>query len=167
MKNASPIAKRFREVLLDGRWIANTNYKELLSDLSWQQATTPIGSLNTIAALTFHIDYYIGGVLQVFEGGSLDIRDKYSFDLPPIRSQADWEKLVHQLWQHSERFAQHIESMSEEQLLAPFVKAQYGDYLRNIEGMIEHCYYHMGQIAILKKMILEAERGELVLPAKK
>lgn len=28
-----------------------------------------------------------------------------------------------------------------------------GSYLRNIEGVIEHSYYHLGQISLIKKMI--------------
>lgn len=56
MNNASTqIASRFREVILDGHWIANTNFKDQISALDWQQANTKIGDLNTIALLTFHI----------------------------------------------------------------------------------------------------------------
>lgn len=56
------LAKRFREVLLDGLWIANTNFKDQLSDVSWEQAVIKIDSLNTISMLTFHIGYYIAGL---------------------------------------------------------------------------------------------------------
>lgn len=52
------IAGRLREVLLNGHWIANTNYKEEIRNLNLQQANQKIGSLNTIAALTYHINYY-------------------------------------------------------------------------------------------------------------
>ncbi len=54
--------------MLDGLWIANTNFKDQLSDVTWEQAVTKIGSLNTIAMLTFHIDYYIAGIIPVFKG---------------------------------------------------------------------------------------------------
>ncbi|MEG2310345.1 MAG: DUF1572 domain-containing protein, partial [Chryseobacterium sp.] len=77
MSTTSQLSKRFREVLLDGKWIANTNFKEQLSDVTWEQATTKIDSLNTIAMLTFHIDYYIAGLVNVFEGGDLEIKDKF------------------------------------------------------------------------------------------
>ncbi|MGK0391482.1 MAG: hypothetical protein ACI94Y_004247 [Maribacter sp.] len=69
--------------------MANTNLKAQLSDLTWKQATTKIGSLNTIASLAFHINYYIAGVADAFENGSLDIRDKYSFDCIPPSSAED------------------------------------------------------------------------------
>ncbi len=154
MENSTQLAKRFKEVLLDGKWIANTNYKEQLADITWQEARHKIGSLNTIAALTFHVNYYISGVADFFEKGKLEIHDKYSFDLPPIQSEADWKNLVNELIINSERFAKQVEAMSDEQLDATFVQEKYGTYRRNIEGMIEHSYYHLGQISLIKKMIL-------------
>lgn len=154
-KLTTQTAKRFREVILNGVWIANTNFKAQLSDLTWEQATTKIGSLNTIAALTFHVHYYIAGLVNVFKGGSLDIKDKYSFDMPPIQSQEDWEKLVNQLWQDAEQFADLVEKMSDTRLDDIFTDEKYGDYRRNLEGMIEHSYYHLGQIVLIKKMVLE------------
>ncbi len=36
MENPNEIANRFREVLLDGTWIANTNYQDQLSNVTWQ-----------------------------------------------------------------------------------------------------------------------------------
>lgn len=153
MENSKQLAQRFREVILNGKWIANTNYKDQLSGVSLEQATQRVGSLNTLALLAFHINYYIGGILNVFEGGSLDIRDKYSFDLPPLQSQEEWESLLNSLWTNAERFAQHVEAMTEEQLEASFVDEKYGNYRRNIEGVIEHSYYHLGQISLIKKMI--------------
>jgi uncharacterized damage-inducible protein DinB len=155
MKRTQQIADRFREVILNGTWIANTNFKDQLSDLDWQQATTQIGSLNTIAALTFHINYYIAGVLNVLEGGPLEIRDRYSFDLPPIRSAEDWDKLKQRLWENAEQFARQIELMPDQKLDAVFVDEKYGTFLRNIEGMIEHSYYHLGQVTLIRKMILQ------------
>lgn len=154
MSTTSQLAKRFREVLLDGKWIANTNFKEQLSDVTLEQATTKIDSLNTIAMLTFHIDYYIVGLVNVFEGGDLEIKDKFSFDLPPIESQEQWEALLNKLWDDSEKFAILLEQMPDSKLNKVFVDEKYGTYLRNIDGMIEHAYYHLGQITLIKKLIL-------------
>lgn len=154
MSTTSQLAKRFREVLLDGKWIANTNFKEQLSDVTLEQATTKIDSLNTIVMLTFHIHYYIAGLVNVFEGGDLEIKDKFSFDLPPIESQEQWENHLNKLWQDSEKFATLLEQMPDSKLDEVFVDEKYGTYLRNIDGMIEHSYYHLGQITLIKKMIL-------------
>ncbi len=156
MSATKQIADRFREVILNGKWIANTNFKEQVQDLDWQQATTQVGSLNTIALLTFHIDYYIAGIVNVLKGGSLDIRDRFSFDMPPIQSQEDWERLRDKLFSDAESFADLVEQLPDEQLDAPFVDEKYGTYRRNIDGMIEHAYYHMGQVVLIKKLAAAA-----------
>ena len=157
METSNQLANRFREVFLNGTWIANTNYKDQLSGLNWKQAITKIGSLNSILALTYHINYYVAGVLQVFEGRNLDIRDKYSFDFPDVKSEEEWNVLLNDLLSNAEKFASHIELMPNEKLENNFVDKKYGSYRRNIEGMIEHSYYHLGQISLIRKMILELD----------
>ncbi|WP_294284721.1 DinB family protein [uncultured Chryseobacterium sp.] len=154
MSTVLQLAKRFREVLLDGLWIANTNFKDQLSDVTWEQAVAKVGSLNTIAMLTFHIDYYIAGLIDVFEGGDLEIRDRYSLSLPPVESRQQWETLVNKLLSDAEQFASLLEQMPEAKMNEPFANEKYGTYLRNIDGMIEHCYYHLGQITLIKKLVI-------------
>jgi uncharacterized damage-inducible protein DinB len=160
MENPNQIASRVREVFFNGKWIANTNYMELLSNLNWKQATKEIDSLHSIAALTYHINYYLAGILNVFEGGSLDIRDKYSFDLPKIESEGDWENLKNNFWTNAEKIAGTIERLAGEKLDDLFVDEKYGTCRRNIEGMIEHGYYHLGQISLIKKMIQNSENKD-------
>lgn len=150
------IASRLREVFLNGKWIANTNYKEQVTATTWQQATQQVGNLNTVAALTYHINYYLAGLLKVLNGGLLDISDKYSFDLPTIENEAGWQQLVDGFLANAEAFAEAVEQLPDAQLDAPFVDEKYGTYLRNIEGVIEHSYYHLGQIVLVRKLIEQA-----------
>jgi uncharacterized damage-inducible protein DinB len=153
MNTAQKTANRFREVLLSGKWIANTNIYEQISDLPLSQASKSVQGCNSIALLTFHLHYYIAGILQVFEGGTLDIRDKYSFDMPDLTEENQWENMKQKLWADAEKFASHVEKLSDEQLNSFFVDEKYGSYQRNIDAMIEHSYYHMGQIVLLKKIL--------------
>lgn len=147
------LANRLREVLLNGTWIANTNFKDQISKVNWKQATQKMGDLNSIALLTFHINYYVQGVLDFFNTGKLEIRDKYSFDMPEIKSESDWNTLVETFLSNAEMFANHVEQMDESILDQPFVDEKYGNYWRNIEGIIEHSYYHLGQVSLLRKMV--------------
>ncbi|TCD28110.1 DinB family protein [Pedobacter psychrodurus] len=156
MKRSEFIANRLREVLLNGYWIANTNYKEQLLSITWQQAVHQIADLNTIAALTYHINYYLAGLLNVFKGGLLEIKDQYSFDLPPIQSETDWKKLVEEFLVNSASFANEVAQMRDEKLDQVFIDEKYGTYLRNVEGVIEHSYYHLGQLVLIKKLIFAA-----------
>ena len=44
--------------------------------------------------------------------------------------------------------------MTEEDLNIDFVDEKYGTYSRNINGILEHSYYHLGQIVLIKKLVL-------------
>lgn len=153
MNRSQAIANRFREVILHGTWIANTNFKHQLTQIPFDQVTKKVNGLNTIALLAAHIHYYIQGINQVLLGGTLDIKDKYSFDFPELTSEKNWDDFLAQFWSDTEQFAQHIELLDDEQLDDIFTDAKYGTFSRNIEGMIEHSYYHLGQIVLIRKLI--------------
>ncbi len=153
MERSRFLANRLREVYLNGRWIANTNYKDQLLSINREQAIEKVSDLNTIAALTFHINYYLEGILHVFDGGKLEISDQYSFNLPAVETEADWEKLVTLLLDNAEKFAGSVEKMDDELLGQVFVDEKYDTYLRNIQGVLEHSYYHLGQIVLIRKLI--------------
>ena len=153
MNKTNEIANRLREVFINGRWIANTNYIEQIQNLTWQQAVQKVHNLNTIAALTYHINYYLDGILKAFETGKLQISDKYSYNLPPITSDEEWSNLVKEFLSNSEKFADKVEQLGDDILDKPFIDEKYGTYLRNIEGVIEHSYYHLGQIVLISKII--------------
>ncbi|NVN16737.1 DUF1572 domain-containing protein [Muricauda sp. HICW] len=149
------MSSRLKEVLLDGKWIAQTNVKEQIKSVTWKQATKKVGSLNTIALLTYHLNYYLEGITQVFLGGNLEIRDKFSFDMPPIHSEKEWSELVESFVTNSKLFIERVELMKDSMFDEPFVHEKYGTYQRNIEGVIEHSYYHLGQISLIKKILLD------------
>lgn len=153
MTTPTQLANRLREVILNGTWIANTNYKQELENLDWEIATAKVQEINTVSILAQHIHYYIKGINNVFINGKLEIRDKYSFNFPEIQSKYEWKQFLNTFWVDTERLAVFIEQLSEEQLSQDFVNKKYGTYLRNINGMIEHCYYHLGQIILIKKML--------------
>ena len=62
-----------------------------------------------------------------------------------------WQNFLALLWKDTEELIALIEPLSDTQLDAIFVKEAYGTYKRNIEALIEHSYYHLGQIALLLK----------------
>jgi uncharacterized damage-inducible protein DinB len=152
------IAKLLRAVYFGGNWCA-VNLKDSLADVTWQQATTKVYSFNTIAALVYHMDYYIIAILKVFEGGPLDAHDKYSYDCTPIQSEEGWEKLLETFWSDAEKFAILVEQLPDSKLDEIFSLEKYGNYYRNIHGVIEHLHYHLGQIVLIKKLILKKEEN--------
>ncbi|GAA4453570.1 DinB family protein [Rurimicrobium arvi] len=153
MNNTARLSQRLEEVFLSGKWIANTNYTQELQQTSVPEANTRIGNLNTIAVLCYHINYYLEGLLKVLQGGPLEISDRFSFDAPEISTASAWEQRVQSLRTNAWQFTEAVSQLSDAQLEAPFVQEQYGTWQRNIEAVIEHSYYHLGQIVLIRKML--------------
>lgn len=158
MNLPAQLAKHFREVHFGGNW-TSVNLKDTLAGVSWQEATAKIPSFNTIAALVFHINYYVAAIREVLEGRPLNASDKFSFDLSPIHSQQDWEALLTKVWTDAEAFAGLVEQLPESKLREPFAGEKYGNFHRNLLGVIEHTHYHLGQIVLLKKMLLQTNKA--------
>lgn len=152
MNLTEDLAKHLRDVHFGGNW-TTSNLKDNLKNMTWQQATTKFQSFNTIAALVFHINYYINAVQKVLKGEALQASDKYSFDVPPVNSEQDWNILLEKTWTDAENFALLIEKLPDSILSENFIDEKYGSYYRNIQGIIEHTHYHLGQIVILKKLL--------------
>ena len=151
MNTPQQLADRLREVILNGTWIANTNYRNELENLDWKLANSNTISKNSIAILAQHIHYYIAGVKNVLEGGKLDIKDKYSFDFDEITSQKQWTAFLNRFWTDTEDLSVLIEKLSDSQLNEDFTDPKYGSFQRNFDALIEHSYYHLGQIVLMKK----------------
>jgi hypothetical protein len=154
MNLSTQVAKLFRDVYFGNNWTA-VNLKENLADVTWQQATTKVHSFNTIATLVFHMNYYVSAVLKVLQGDPLNASDKFSFNHPEILSQQDWEKLLDKFWTDAENLAALIEELPENKFWETFSEEKYGNYYRNIHGIIEHNHYHLGQIVLIKKLLKE------------
>jgi hypothetical protein len=77
MKVTTQIAKLLRAVYFGGNW-CDVNLKDTLKDVTWQQATSKVYSFNTIAALVYHMNYYVVAILKVLQGSPLNAHNKFS-----------------------------------------------------------------------------------------
>ncbi len=145
------IAKHLRDVHFGGNW-TSVNLKDTLTGITLEQATKKNADLNSIAVLVFHMNYYVDVIIKVLQGQPVKAHDKFSFELPPLRSEEEWQSLVNKALTEAETLAGLIEQLSESQLDDFFMDQKYGTYYRNFHGLIEHCHYHLGQIVILKKL---------------
>jgi len=146
------LSKHLREVFFGGNW-TSVNLRDSLANVTWQQAVTKLHSLNTILALVYHINYYIIAVTKVLQGEPLKASDKFSFDHPVVDSEQDWQNLLDKTSRDAETFAGLVEQLPDSKLSENFEDGKYGNYYRNIQGIIEHTHYHLGQIVLIKKLL--------------
>ena len=152
MTSSARLAKQLRGLYFGGSW-TDTDFTKLLKDVNWVQATTQYKDLNTLVKLVYHTSYYIEAQLSVLNENKLEASDKFSFDHPTIENENDWQNLVSKTWQVAEELATLIESMSDDELYSNFWGEKYGTFYDNFVGLIEHNHYHLGQIALIKKLL--------------
>ena len=160
----SRIAKQLREIHFGGNW-TGVNLRDKLADVSWQEAAARVFSLHSIATLVFHMNYYVSATVGVLHGGSLDAKDRLSFDGGEVQSADDWERLTAKTWADAETLAALIESLDDSRLADPFVDPKYGTYYRCLQGPVAHCHYHLGQIAIIKTLVRTNQGPDAVATA--
>ncbi len=157
MQTIAHITKHLRDFYSGNNWTAS-NLKTQLDGITWQEAKTTVYGFNTIAVLVFHINYYVEATLKVLQGQPLDANDTFAFDCPEINSKEDWDALETKVFTDAENFADLLEKLPENRLWENIADPKYGDYYRNIQGIIEHNHYHLGQIALIKKIVHGAKK---------
>ena len=152
MDLSEAIARHYRGFVFGGN-ATGVNLQDMLADVTVEMANARVGEHNTIAALVFHMQYYTGGIMAVLRGGDLTIRDRYSFDAPAITTEDEWRAYVEEVLAQAEAFAALIETWPEQRWGETFVKTEYGSYYDNVTGNLEHQHYHLGQVALLRKLL--------------
>ena len=145
------LAKHIKEFYHGGNW-TSVSLKSALKGVTWKEAIHKVESFNSIASLVYHIHYYVHEVGKVLDGLDLKAKDDLSHNLPEINSKSDWDAFLAQVWVAGDRLSSLVEKMDDEGLYVDFTEIKYGNYFRNLLGVIEHSHYHLGQIAVLKKL---------------
>ncbi len=153
MNLPAQLAQHVRQVYFGGNYTA-VHLKEQVTGLTLDQVSTSVNGLNSILRLTYHIHYYVSAINRVLGGGSLDSKDALSFDHPVMETQEAWESFLETIWREAEELIARIEHLPADTIWEHFVDPKYGTYYRNIQGMVEHSHYHLGQITLIKKLII-------------
>jgi hypothetical protein len=152
MNFSQQLAKQFKDVHFGGNWTA-VNLQDVLTDVTFEEAMSKYDSFNTIAALVFHIHYYVREVTGVLEGLPLTAKDENSFNMPGMNNEAEWKSFLDSVWKTARHFAGLVENLPDDKLNENFSDVKYGTFYRNLAGITEHAHYHLGQIVILKKVL--------------
>jgi Protein of unknown function (DUF1572) len=151
MNVSKELARHIREIHFGKNWTW-ADMQETLKDVSWQEAIDESLPCNSIAVLVFHMNFYLKIVQERIQGAGLRFRHEDSFASPVIASQTDWQQLLQKTWDDAKAFADLVEQMPETRLYED-VSPKHGSFFKNIQGVVEHNHYHLGQIVLIKKML--------------
>lgn len=146
------IARHISEVFEGNNW-TEVDIKQTLSDVTWEEATTiTAASVNTIAALLFHLDFYNGVIMSRLNGINPVIDEHNGMNVPPIENERQWKQLQQKAFDSTARLAAVVEDFPEERL-QELTQRGLHTYYKTLHGIAEHSHYHLGQMVLLKNLV--------------
>lgn len=152
MNLSKHLSQHLYQVYFGGNW-TTVNYRDVLADVSWQEATASLKEMNTMATLVQHTFYYTQALKRVLKGEPLAAKDELSFTHPEIQNEEDWLTFKSDLFKDVEDTVHILAAFSDDRWNDWFEEEKYGTYHRNVLGIIEHLHYHLGQLVIIKKLL--------------
>lgn len=151
------IRDQFRRAFEGDAW-HGPSVLQLLNDITAQQAAAhPIPGAHSIWELTLHIAAWERACKRRLEGDPAQLTDVE--DWPPVTdtSEPAWETTKQYLIENHRELLNAIATVDESRLNEPIIRDRnttYASVYRTLHGGVQHDLYHAGQIAMLKKAMV-------------
>lgn len=151
------IASQLRSVFDGDAW-HGPSLKDLLNDIRHEQANArPVAAAHPIWELVLHIEVWTRAALAAMHGTPIP---QFVENMPPEQNwplikdtgAAGWKAAKENVLRTGGDLASDIEKFGDERLKATVPGRNY-DFERLLRGSVQHCVYHSGQIAILKRAL--------------
>ena len=125
--------------------------KEVLKEVSHEDALKKIGESHNIAEIVFHMIAWRNFLINKLKGEeSYDVLDEENFQKIDTISENEWTKLKDRL-ETSQKIMQELLSKTDDNLLSKKVALRKYTYYILMHGVIQHDLYHLGQIVLIEK----------------
>jgi uncharacterized damage-inducible protein DinB len=129
---------------------------ELLADIdATTAASTPMPKVHSIWELILHIAAWDGAALRRLAGEKSQPAGEQNFPRVPKPTAAAWRKTVIEAKRTHETLVRTVTALPDSRLRDRVPGKRY-DFYHMLHGVAQHELYHSGQIAILKKLSVEA-----------
>ncbi len=146
------IATHLQEAFEGNNW-SDVNVKDTLHGITFAEATTVTpASPNTIATLLYHMTFYNKAICERLMGNEPAINEANGFDAPPLTGEQSWLQLKNEAFIAAGRLVDCIRNFPDKRLTEENPPGK-GTFYKKLHGVIEHNYYHLGQIVILKNLV--------------
>jgi uncharacterized damage-inducible protein DinB len=152
IKTTGTLAQNLLHTFEGDNW-TDVSIADTLADISFKEAITrTAASPNTIASLVNHLWYWNTIIMLRMKGENPVIPEENGFDVGKLNTEHDWKKLVAKTHRSFIDLADAIRNFPPEKLPDPVSNGR-STVSRNLYGIIEHAYYHLGQIVMLKHLV--------------
>jgi len=155
MNEAKRIAQNLSCTISGEAWYGDS-LQEILKDVSAEQAAShPIIGAHSIWELLSHVDAWVGFALRAIDGVPIPAWPglPVELDWPPVTDTSNpaWAQTIDTFFSDHLRLVEKIEGFADERLETAVPGRTY-DFYRLFQSTIQHGIYHVGQIALLKKV---------------
>lgn len=151
------IRDQFRRAF-DGEAWHGPSVLTLLKDVTALQAAAhPIPGAHSIWQLTLHIAAWERACLRRLNGDPARLSDEEDWEPINDTSEAAWENTKQQLIDNHRELLNAIATVDESRLNEPIIKdstTPFSSVYVTLHGGVQHDLYHAGQIAMLKKALV-------------
>ena len=152
MNEINNILKQFTELQHSEHWL-DINFKQALHDVNAAAAAKKITpETNCIWQLVNHIIYWRNIVVNRLNGNT-STPPFVDFLLPDTLDETHWRQTLHDFEAAYHQLRSTVHNFKEDHLHRTSVKAGQTNY-ELLVGSLQHDAYHLGQIVLLKRAIL-------------
>ena len=151
------IRDQFRRAFDGEAWHGPSVLALLEGVTALQAAAHPIPGAHSIWELTLHIAAWERACLRRLKGDPARLTDAEDWEAATDTSEAAWERTKQQLIDNHRELLEAVSSVDESRLNEPIISdpsTPFSSVYVTLHGGVQHDLYHAGQIAILKKALV-------------
>jgi uncharacterized damage-inducible protein DinB len=151
------IRDQFRRAFEGEAWHGPSVLALLDGVTALQAAAHPISGAHSIWELTLHIAAWERACLRRLKGDPARLTDAEDWEAVTDTSDAAWEQTKQQLIDNHRELLEAISSVDESRLNEPIItdsSTPFSSVYVTLHGGVQHDLYHAGQIAMLKKALV-------------
>lgn len=136
--------------------------KELLAGIAADEAIQhPIPTAHSIWEIVLHLTSWSNIALRRISAGQVEARDGEDWPLTGEPTATRWADACDELAHSHRRLCESVVTLSDNQILANAPKSQ-NSVAVMLHGVAQHCAYHGGQVAVLRKLVTTKHRRAAV-----
>jgi uncharacterized damage-inducible protein DinB len=156
MTEVERIADQLKRAVTGGAW-HGAAIEEILAEITAEQAATrPFNGAHNIWEIVLHISAWLQAGSRRLAGDRAQLADTEDWPAITDSSEQAWKEANTQITQAYVALSSAIGQLRDSSLDQPILEDMSSVYV-TLHGVIQHTLYHAGQIAILKKAILERQ----------
>ena len=157
MTEIERISDQFRRAFDGNAWHGPSVMALLEGVTAAQAAVRPIPSAHSIWQLVSHIAAWERACLRRLNGDPAQLTDEEDWPAVSDTSEAAWEKTKDELVATHQQLLDKIAELDDARLNQPIINdpsTTYSSVYVTLHGGVQHDLYHAGQIAMLKKALV-------------